>query len=44
MGSAHPVSRPLPGGGGRLPGKNRITAKVIEPIHQAATAIALPSY
>lgn len=29
---------------GRLPGKERLMAKVIAPIHEAATAITLPSY
>jgi len=28
----------------RLPGKERLLAKVVEPIHQAATAIDLPTY
>lgn len=28
----------------RLPGKDRILAKVVEPIHRAATAIELPAY
>jgi hypothetical protein len=28
----------------RLPGKDRLMAKVIEPIHRAATAITLPTY
>lgn len=29
---------------GRLPGRERLMAKVIEPIHRAATAITLPTY
>lgn len=29
---------------GRLPGRDRMMARVIEPIHRAATAIALPDY
>jgi hypothetical protein len=28
----------------RLPGKDRLAAKVVEPIHRAATAISLKSY
>lgn len=28
----------------RLPGKERLMAKVVEPIHQAATAITLTDY
>lgn len=29
---------------GRLPGRERMMAKVVEPIHRAAPAITLPAY